>query len=193
MWVRSVRSSPSGRQRRRDRSRIHRSLWPSHPAAACPRCLSITQQDRDRDRDREWSQRYPKTHGPPRPLQRARGVGGETSGSTALSSSYNHQQPPTGGPRRAGPVSSWRNWGTLEFRTGTQTHSWSVSPSGRCILFFFLYELHFYYLCVYLLFHWHVFLPEDEKRDSKWSLCPLWFMGMSSVLTSLKHERFHQH
>lgn len=48
MWVWSVRSSPSVRQRRRDRSRIHRSLWPSHPASAYPRCLCITQQDRER-------------------------------------------------------------------------------------------------------------------------------------------------
>lgn len=52
MWVWRVRSSPSVRQRRRDRSRKHRSLWPSHPASAYPRCLRITQQNRGRERDR---------------------------------------------------------------------------------------------------------------------------------------------
>lgn len=45
-----VRSSPSVHQRRHDRSRTHRSLWPSHPASAYPRCLRITQHPAGRER-----------------------------------------------------------------------------------------------------------------------------------------------
>lgn len=52
-----MRSSPSVHQRRHDRSRIHRSLWPSHPASAYPRCLHITQQGRERSAEREKRER----------------------------------------------------------------------------------------------------------------------------------------
>lgn len=58
MW--SWSSSPSVRQRRRDRSRIHRSLWPSHPASAYPRCLHITQQRTRKGKQRKRERVKPK-------------------------------------------------------------------------------------------------------------------------------------
>lgn len=51
-------------QRRRDRSRTHRSLWPSHLASAYQRCLHITpakntggHRERERERDRVKAER----------------------------------------------------------------------------------------------------------------------------------------
>lgn len=63
VWFPSVRPSPSVRQRRRDRSRIRRSLWPSHPASEYQRCLKVppstAEMGREREgKQREWSQSW---------------------------------------------------------------------------------------------------------------------------------------
>lgn len=154
MWFWSRRSSPSVRQRRHDRSRIHRSLWPSHPASAYPRCLCITQQAKrgwqrkvKRERGAEWSQSYPKLYGHCS-LQdvRTRGVGWGVRvslfGSTALSSSY-QQPPPTtlmpGGGMSEGERGEKRRRNVLlntvkghwshKFKVGTQTHTSTTKSS----------------------------------------------------------------
>lgn len=146
MWVWSVRSSPSVRQRRRDRSRIHRSLWPSHPASAYPRCLHITQQDRERlmkkgkqrERERQSEAKATQRYTVRAPYDvRATGAGWGESGSlfrsTASSSSYHHH-PPTltpGGEVRRGQRGGGKEGRrtSLKFTVGTQTHTSTAKRS----------------------------------------------------------------
>lgn len=149
MWFWSRRSSPSVRQRRHDRSRIHRSLWPSHPASVYPRCLRITQQAKrgwqrkvKREREAEWSQSYPKLYGHCS-LQdvRTRGLGWgvwvSLFGSTAWSSSYHHHHPPHwcqevgwGEKRRRRVlVKTVEGHWSHKFKVGTQTHTSTTKSS----------------------------------------------------------------
>lgn len=123
MWVWRVRSSPSVRQRRRDRSRKHRSLWPSHPASACPRCLRITQQNRGRERDRV-KPKLPKATLwlPPAGCERKVSQVGATLSAplvsaTAWSASCHQEVRATRGVLWKGIVGRWSH----KFKCGTQT------------------------------------------------------------------------
>lgn len=123
MWVWRVRSSPSVRQRRRDRSRKHRSLWPSHPASAYPRCLRITQQNRGRERDRV-KPKLPKATlwlPPCRMWEKAESGGGDVErplvSATAWSASCHQEVRATRGVLWKGIVGRWSH----KFKCGTQT------------------------------------------------------------------------
>lgn len=140
MWVWSVRSSPSVRQRRRDRSRIHRSLWPSHPASAYPRCLHITQQDRERlmkkgkqrERERQSEAKATQRYTVRAPYDvRATGAGWGESGSlfrsTASSSSYHHHPPTPPHP----PHTDTRRWGQERSAGGGAKRGGGRASSSR--------------------------------------------------------------
>lgn len=128
----SVRSSPSVRQRRRDRSRTHRSLWPSHPASECPRCLRIPSRA---EKHRETERVKPKLKNPK--LMSGQEQPAEEVTLMTSASSY-HQE----GRRTTGVLweTGQKHWRFSE--VGTQTHknwkkfSTSASDVTATLLFF---------------------------------------------------------